>query len=85
MEKKQQHHNVRMTPYSIQYNKEWLCTYRPDDIYTELQGDHVGEYWINKKHSPGITEDTFWDIDWDEYHRSVKPLSFGIKLFKKKN
>ena len=40
----------------------------------------MGQYWIDKK-SPGISDTSFFQIDWDEYHRSIKSTSFGMKLY----
>ena len=73
-------HNLRLTPYSLHYNQEWLRTYRPKEIYNELRGDPTLDYWGDHG-SPGITNDSINLIDWHAYHRSVKPMSFGIKLF----
>ena len=73
--------DLRLLPYAIYYNYEWLSTYRLKDIYNELKGDLLGGYWAKRK-SPGIPDESqFFNIDWDSYHRSCKPTSFGVKLF----
>ena len=65
-----------MTTYAIRYNNEWQRQYRWKNIYNELQGDHTGDYWITRK-SPGISQSSIMDIDWEAYHRSTKAPSFG--------
>ena len=71
-----------MTPFAIHYNNEWLRSYNANNIYTELKGDVVGDYWGDRQ-SPGISkaDNTFFTIDWEAYLQCAKSLPFGIKLF----
>ena len=80
IEPRQYKSNIKMTPYAIHYNGNWLQNYTMDPIYTELRGDFTGDYW-SKKQFPTISSSDFFTINWAEYHRGIKQLPFGIRFY----